>query len=225
MIKVRANEIVRRIRHAIESYKLTPGTKLGEQSLCEIFEANRPIVREALQDLAREGLVTIEYGRGAFVATPSREDAIHIFEVREALEIKVVQLLCRTKNPEAIAKLRKHIERELAAARLETDLETMRLGAGFHLLMAELAGNELLLTLLKQLNARIALLMYCFRNRTCVDRDCLNQEHVELVNLIDAGDEETAVKKLIPHLQLIEKSLELRDDVEFETSLQRALAL
>ena len=74
MIKVRANEIVRRIRHAIESYKLTPGTKLGEQSLCEIFAANRTIVREALQDLAREGLVTIEYGRGAFVATPSRDD-------------------------------------------------------------------------------------------------------------------------------------------------------
>ena len=61
--------IVESITTAIVERRLMPGTKLAEQESADIFKVSRTLVRQALNQLSRDRLVTLEPARGAFVAT------------------------------------------------------------------------------------------------------------------------------------------------------------
>ncbi len=61
-----------------------PGCKLGERELAEIFEVSRIVIRQALIRLADDGLAQIERNRGAFVARPSMQEAMEIYDALTA---------------------------------------------------------------------------------------------------------------------------------------------
>lgn len=82
----RAGGIYRALRHAIIEKAIEPGSKLPEDAIGEQFGASRTIVRNALNQLAAEGLVELRRNRGASVAVPSWDEARDIFDVRLALE-------------------------------------------------------------------------------------------------------------------------------------------
>jgi Transcriptional regulators len=85
--------IVESITTAIVERRLTPGTKLAEQKIADIFQVSRTLVRQALNQLSRDRLVTLEPARGAFVAMPSVEEARQVFEVRSMIEAALVRQL------------------------------------------------------------------------------------------------------------------------------------
>ena len=72
--------IVESITTAIVERRLMPGTKLAEQKIADIFKVSRTVVRQALNQLSRDKLVTLEPARGAFVAQPSVDEARQVFE-------------------------------------------------------------------------------------------------------------------------------------------------
>ena len=78
--------IVESVTTAIVERRLLPGTKLAEQQIADIFGVSRTVVRQALNQLSRDRLITLEPARGAFVAQPSVEEARQVFEVRRLLE-------------------------------------------------------------------------------------------------------------------------------------------
>jgi DNA-binding GntR family transcriptional regulator len=67
--------IVESITSAIVERRLMPGTKLAEQKIADIFKVSRTLVRQALNQLSRDRLVSLEPARGAFVAMPSVGEA------------------------------------------------------------------------------------------------------------------------------------------------------
>ncbi len=75
----RALEICLKLQTAILEHKLTPGLKLSEDEVGEIYGVSRTVVRAALQALAHSGLVAMEKNRGAFVAKPSIREAQRCF--------------------------------------------------------------------------------------------------------------------------------------------------
>src|ERR1700754_5128948 len=70
------------IREAIVERRLSPGTKLSEADVGNLFNVSRTLARAALQALSFEGLVSVEKNRGAFVAYPSPDEARQIFAPR-----------------------------------------------------------------------------------------------------------------------------------------------
>ncbi|MFI1994868.1 GntR family transcriptional regulator [Actinoplanes sp. NPDC020271] len=74
------------LREAILSGVYLPGERLVEAQLIERFGASRFIIRQALQDLAAEGLVEIQRNRGALVRKISLAEIIEITQVRMVLE-------------------------------------------------------------------------------------------------------------------------------------------
>jgi DNA-binding GntR family transcriptional regulator len=70
--------------------------RLAEQQIASLFGVSRTVVRQALNQLSRQHLVTLEPARGAFVATPSAEEARQVFEVRAMLETALVRQLCQS---------------------------------------------------------------------------------------------------------------------------------
>jgi DNA-binding GntR family transcriptional regulator len=69
---------------AIVEHQLLPGSKLPEEALAEVFGVSRTGIRKVLQRLAAVQMVTLTPKRGAHVASPTVEEARHIFHPRAA---------------------------------------------------------------------------------------------------------------------------------------------
>ena len=70
------------LRDEIVRWELQPGADLNEVRLAERLSVSRTPLREAVQRLARDGLVTITPGRGALVAQLALQDVVHLFQMR-----------------------------------------------------------------------------------------------------------------------------------------------
>lgn len=93
------------IRSAILDRYYKPGQRLVERALCEVTGVSRTSVREALRQLASEGLVVIQPHRGPSVASLNVEDARELYEIREALEGFAARLFVERASDETLHRL------------------------------------------------------------------------------------------------------------------------
>jgi DNA-binding GntR family transcriptional regulator len=200
--------IVDALTNAIVERRLMPGTKLVEQQLADLFEVSRTLVRQALNQLSRDHLVRLLPARGAFVAEPSPEEARQVFEVRQMLESQLVRQLCSTATPAQIAQLRKHLALEAKALKQGDVPGRTRLLADFHVLLARLAGNEVLAGLLADLLARCSLIALMYQSTHSAEHSA--SEHVQLVDAIEAGDAKLAARLMSEHLGHVEQALQTK---------------
>ena len=85
MIKAKsatAEEITEQLSDAVHEHRLKPGAKLREDEVSDVFGVSRTVVRQALQAMAFEGLLTIEKNRGAFVSKPTLKEAHEVFQAQ-----------------------------------------------------------------------------------------------------------------------------------------------
>jgi len=199
--------IVESITTAIVERRLTPGTKLAEQQIADIFQVSRTLVRQALNQLSRDRLVTLEPARGAFVAMPSVEEARQVFEVRAMLEAALVRQLATRISDAQIAQLRSHLsdERE-AIARTDVSGRT-RLLADFHVVLARQLGNEVLAQLLADLLSRSSLISLMYQSAHSAEHS--QDEHVQIVEALARRDGRAAVRLMQQHLASVECNLRL----------------
>src|SRR5271169_4894481 len=80
------SRVLDNLRQAILDHKLAPGQRLIERELVELTGVSRTSVREALRELAAEGLVTVIPNKGTVVTSVSAEEARQLYQVRSALE-------------------------------------------------------------------------------------------------------------------------------------------
>jgi DNA-binding GntR family transcriptional regulator len=199
--------IVASITAAIVERRLMPGTKLVEQKIADIFSVSRTIVRQALNQLSRDRLVLLSPARGAFVATPSVEEARQVFEVRCMLEVAMVRSLCGRITDAQVATLRAHLQQEQAAvARTDVPGRT-RLLADFHTVLAQLSGNEVLARLLADLLSRSSLIALMYQSAHSAGHS--QQEHVRIVDAIARRDARAAARLMAQHLASVERNLQL----------------
>jgi DNA-binding GntR family transcriptional regulator len=199
--------IVESITTAIVERRLMPGTKLAEQKIADIFGVSRTLVRQALNQLSRDRLVTLTPARGACVATPSVEEARQVFELRSMIEGALVSRLCETATDSQVAELRAHLQDEQAAvARTDVPGRT-RLLADFHVVLARLLGNEVLAQLLADLLNRSSLIALMFQSSHSAAQS--QAEHVLIVDAIARRDGEAAARLMAQHLSSVERNLHL----------------
>ena len=103
------------VSRALLAGRLTPGTPLRETALAEVFGISRERVRKILLRLGTNRLIELVPNRGAFVASPSLEQARDIYEARRILEGGIVGHLAPTLGPEQAALLTAHMAREADA--------------------------------------------------------------------------------------------------------------
>ncbi len=201
------DEIYERIYVAILEHRLHPGTKLGEDRLANIFNVSRARVREVLARLAHEQIVDLYPQRGAFVAKPTPEQAMDVFEARRLIEPAVIRRLIANLTPDKVARLRQHQELELDARRREDRRAVVRLSGEFHQLLAQLAGNSALARSLRELSTLTCLIIFLYDAPTAIS--CRADEHSDIIDAIAKRDATRAEKLVIEHLDHIEKSLTL----------------
>ena len=197
--------IVDALTRAIVEHRLHPGSKLAEQKLADHFGVSRTLVRQALFQLSQNRLIRLEPARGAFVASPSVEEAREVFAVRRMLEVEMTRSFVRGVTPARLKALREHVAAERAAVAAGDATGRTELLGDFHVRMAELIGNRVLAQMLGELISRCALitLMYQSADEAAHSHD----EHAEIVKALAARDEERAVRLMDAHLLHVQASL------------------
>ena len=197
--------IVGAITTAIIEHRLAPGAKLTEQKIAAIYGVSRTIVRQALFQLARDHLVTLEPARGAFVAQPSVEEAQQVFAVRRMLEQHLVEAFCEQATPGDFRALRAHLKQEQAVvSRVDVTGRTRLLG-DFHVLMAERIGNHVLAQILSELISRCALITLMYQSSRAAQHS--SDEHVAILKALEARNVAEAKALMEAHLLATESSL------------------
>src|SRR5262245_21789155 len=153
-----ADVIVGAVIEAICARRLPPGAKLGENELASVFAVSRTIVRNALHHLSFMGIVRSTTNRGACIAQFSPKEASDLFAARRLIEGETVVQLARHCTANDIRRLREHVARERAKSASGHTLDLIQLRGDFHLLLARLAGNEVLADMMEALVARTALI-------------------------------------------------------------------
>jgi len=198
-----AEQAYRLIEEQIVTLRLKPGDVISEQMLAANFGIGRTPIREALQRLSREGLVTILPRKGILVSDLNPRRQLLLLEVRRELE----RLLCRTGAERAAAKQRAELA-EIArgmehAGKTNNDIAFMRLDRDFNRLMIEAAHNDYAarsLKLLQGLSRRFWYMHY----REAADLPLCARLHANQARAIAQGDAEAAARasdKLIDYVE------------------------
>lgn len=103
-------QVIEVITKAIIENHLPAGHRLVERELVESLGVSRTTVREALRELATQGLVDVVPQRGAVVASPTYEEARDLYEVRAALESLIVARFVERADDSQVQRLHDAVE-------------------------------------------------------------------------------------------------------------------
>jgi DNA-binding GntR family transcriptional regulator len=199
--------IVDALTKAIVEHRLHPGTKLAEQKLADHFGVSRTLIRQALFQLVQKRLIRMEPARGAFVATPSSDEARQVLAVRRMVEVEMTRSFVRNVTPAQIKVLKDLVAEEKAAISRGDVPDRAHLQGRFHVRMAELMGNDVLAQLLNELISRCALITLMYQSAHAAQESA--QDHSEILKAIAAKDEDLAAKLMCEHLRHVEEGLSL----------------
>ena len=211
------DQIYARILTAILERRLLPGTQLIEERLANIFDVSRTKVREAIGRLVHDYIATNIPNRGAFVSSPSVEQAREVFDARRLIEPALVRIVAAKATPKQVAVLRAHLKREDAARQSADARSIVSLSGEFHFLLADMAGNSFLSRTMRELETLTALVIILFGSS---DSFICPGEHPALVDAIEAGGKNRAAKLMLQHLEHVERAIDPRADDETSASLE-----
>lgn len=207
---VRKNRITQRVIESILSQKLTPGERLGEQDLADLFGVSRTLIREALMQLQARGFVEVRSRRGWYVIEPTFEEARDTFAARRILEGGILSDWAQEEQEgkplqTVVRTLRQHLALEQEALRGQDVAHRTFLLADFHVCLAGAMGHQALRDILRDLTAHTSLIAALYQSDHDAWQSCA--DHVEIVDALEAGDLELARTRMLEHIGNVESAL------------------
>lgn len=187
------------LREKILDGAIRPGERLNEVALAASLGISRGPLREAIQRLTSEGLLTVITHRGAFVRTFSRAEVVELYELRAALELHAVRLACQRASDEDIQDLAVLLD-ETQERISETGNHAYPSELDFHLRVVMLASNPALLNRALETQRQLSLARSISAKQPMRARAAV-VEHEELVEALTKRDRERATQLMEEHLQ------------------------
>lgn len=198
--RIMRDEIIETLRAAVISGQLTPNHVYSAPILAEQFGVSPTPVREAMIQLANDGLFESVRNKGFRVREPSEEELDELAELRMLLEVPTVRRLAEVGvAPEALAELRVVAERIESAAADNDLIGHLTADLDFHCRLLGLAGNKHLVQTVRSLKARsrIGGLRQLAAEGQLVPTA---HEHAEILDLIAARDADGAERMMRDHI-------------------------
>jgi DNA-binding GntR family transcriptional regulator len=194
-----------RIKDALQHAGLAPGEPLSEVGLSKMLGISRTPVREALQQLAQEGLVQVIPGRAVTVASRSVKDVLDVIHLRSLLEPELARLVAESALPEHIERLEKTIL-QMEAALVDDDQSAWsKADAVFHETMHTACPNPLLGEMIVLLRNRVHHLANTDSRTNPARLVACTAEHrrvVEALSKRDAAEAESAMRDHLVQLRI-----------------------
>ena len=197
----RSDSIAEQLEERIFNGTYSDGDRLDEVRLAGEFGVSRTPLREALQRLARSGLVTLIPRRGAFVTQPGPVELLEMFEVMAELESVCGRLAAMRISDQALTELLD------ANARCQTAVDTANVdlyyaeNERFHQIIYAQSGNQFLATETNALHRRLK----PFRRQQLRLRGRMAQsmaEHRLILEALEKADPDAAANALRGHVAI-----------------------
>lgn len=201
-----ATAIRRSLRAEIVAMERKPGEAISEKAIATAFGVSRTPVREALIQLADEGLVDVFPQSGTFVARIPLSGLPEAILVRESLEATMVRLAAERAGADDITALEACLARQRDCAARDDRPNFHREDENFHGLIAAIAGCPGVWTLVQQVKIQIDR----FRRLTLPvpgRMQAVIEEHGVIVEAIAARAPERAVELMARHLGTMKTGL------------------
>ncbi|MDQ2733991.1 MAG: GntR family transcriptional regulator [Pseudomonadota bacterium] len=183
------------LEEMIVTLKLQPGAAVSEASLSQALGIGRTPIREALQRLARERLVTILPRRGIIVSEINVKSQLRLLEVRREVERLVVRSAARRATPAERSRFAEIARTFEQSAKSNDETTFIRIDREFNELCTRSARNEFgtgAMTLMHSLSRRFWFIHY----QEAADMPATAKLHADIARAVSKGDEATAAKSL-----------------------------
>lgn len=196
------------MRQGILNGLLVPGEKLRQEELAQAMGISREPVRNALMQLASDGLVVTHPHRGAAVSSLSIARIQEIYDIRIVLESYAVRRGIAAMNSERLAKLERLADQFDRARRSQ---HSVRLRTAFYEELYDAETNPLLVDLIDRLRSDVG--RYWVRRRELFERE---HSHRPLVEYARTGGGDAAARWIADHLRRV--AAELLSTLESESA-------
>jgi DNA-binding GntR family transcriptional regulator len=200
-----ANDIANHIAEAIAARKLPPGTKLREEALCRLYSVSRTKIRAALLILSKDKLIDMVPDKGAVVSQPSEQESREIFAARRIIEVALAREFTAKAKAADYRMLEKHLKEERSLLSQAPSKMRQQLLGDFHVLLADVVGNQVLKEIVRELVGRSTLITMLYQSER--DAVCSSDEHSEFLAAARAGDADKAAALMLHHLSHVEAAL------------------
>lgn len=201
-----AHEYVRDVlRRAILNGELETGSRLVQAEIAATLEVSTTPVREALRDLASEGLIRFDPHRGAVIAELSGEELAEIYEIRQILEPLAMSQAVPAIGEGTIEQLRK-LQAKMTDERHSASF--VDLNRTFHMMIYEAAASPRLASIIRSLEDAAVMYIGAALETNPGLRDAAVHDHGEILEAVERRDVEAAIEAIKRHLELPLKALQ-----------------
>lgn len=188
-----------RVREAILEGSLQPGERLVEFRLSKQWNISRAPLREAIRQLAAEGLLTLSPHRGATVAEVSLEELHELFSVRSMLEAFGAGLAAKSASPDHLAAMRHQIA-EMRASLARRDLSAFYVaGLEFHSILMGASGNSVFRRIYDQNKRQFRRYQALMPRLPDLPQNSID-EHQQILDAVEKGDADAASEAARHHI-------------------------
>ena len=187
------------LKDLVVSGALEPGERASESQLAEKLGVSRTPVREALTRLVTEGFLQTAT-RGYMRRPLEVQETLDLYEARVAIERECLRLALERATDAQLQEARAYLEESRAVADSTPVQQLVELDEGFHLRIADMAGNSELRRMLVSLNERIRFIRWIDMEN--VGRDSTQLEHQEILQALTARDAALSERLLSGHIAL-----------------------
>lgn len=199
--KSKKNIVYENLKKRIINNSLNPGEPLNEGALAKELKISKTPIREAFQQLEKEGFIENLPGKGAFVSRISLQDLRELFEIREILECEVIKRAVSKVDPAKIEMLRSKFESSESGNGKSTTTY-FKSGDQIHAFIFEVLGNKRLMEDYRKLQDHIVRTRIHFFNETESGRSEESfREHLEILDALKAQDPVRSENAIRNHLR------------------------
>jgi DNA-binding GntR family transcriptional regulator len=189
------------LREMIVTGVLPPGADIHEGHLCAQLDISKTPLREALRQLAQEGLVVTASQRGSYVAPFSPEDIAEIYSLRSYVEALEVRRATERATDGDLHDLRANIAAMEECAQRGDQRGFVERDAEFHLLLARIADHSRLLRLQQWLQTdMLRLMMHLLAHAGDAAVTDASIMHRRIVDAVEARDPDAAERLMREHI-------------------------
>jgi DNA-binding GntR family transcriptional regulator len=200
-------QVGKMLKKSILNGGYAPGARLNEVELAESMGVSRSPIREAIQRLAKEGLVEIIPRRGSFVTSLKLDEVKELFELREVLEIKAAELAAQRISDEELNQLSRLLDDTSALIKMKKYRE-YPWNLDFHKQIASCAKNRYLLEKIYDTNVHLLLVRH--KSGLEIGRaEKALQEHRRIFEAIKKKDARSAGQCMKEHIRFSKENITL----------------